>query len=162
MRGQLSAVIHHYGDASENRPRKERALRYLKLMDEDLALQEDARLLAIAGQTALHFAEDYGKAARYLRRSAELGYRPEDTLESAAEAHYRGGEYGLALTLYREAHAAGFRSPALCLNMANLEVRSGDKRRGAELLRECLERGGIDAGTDATIRQNLQFLSQEA
>ncbi len=158
-RGELPAIIHHYGDANDDKPRRERALRYLALMEEDLAQEEDARLLAIAGSSAMHFAGDYTKAARYLHRAADLGYERQITLESAAEAYYRGGNFGTALSLYKTVYDAGSRSPVLCLNLANLLVRSGDKTRGKQLLQECLDLGGIDPTTDGAIRGNIEFLS---
>ncbi len=158
-RCELPVIIHHYGDANEDKPRRERALRYLAIMEEELAEREDARLLAIAASSALHFAEDYPRAARYFRRAAELGYQRRESLEGAAEAHYRAGEPGPALDLYIQAYAMGPRSPALCLNMANLYVRTGDKGRGAELLRECLQLGGIDEQTNEVIRRNLEVLA---
>ena len=158
-RGHLDVLIHHYGDANPHRPRAERALKYLALMDAELAQGEDGRLYRIAGSTALHFAGDYPKAARYLRRAAELGYDAETSLEGAAEAHYRAGDYGPALSLYRQLYDGGRRNPAMCLNMANLCVRSGDRARALALLRECLALGGLDAATNAAIESNIRFLS---
>jgi hypothetical protein len=157
-RGRLPVCIHHYGDANDARPRSERALQYLRIMEEELAECEDARTLGIAGNAALVWAEDYQKAARYLHRAAELGYKPDECLEQEAEARYRAGEHGPALDLYRYVYSRGVRSPAMCLNMANLTVRSGDRARSAELLRECLALGGVDEATDRVIRENLARL----
>lgn len=159
-RGELPVVIHHYGDENEAKPRRDRALHYLRIMDEELAKAEDGRLFGLAGNTALNYSEDYAKAARYLRRAAELGYRKDESLEGAAEALYRGGEFGPALDLYLLVYDAGVRSSPLCLNMANLYVRSGDKAKGVQLLEECLTLGGIDAATDEIIRQNITLLTK--
>jgi len=158
-RGRLpGVVIHHYGEANPDRPRQQRQSAYLTIMEQELAQGEDARLLHHAGLTILHAVGDYPKAARYLRRAAELGYRPEESLDGAAEAHYRAGDFGPAHDLYAQLYASGRRSPALCLNFANLCVRAGRKGEGARLLQECLELGGIDSATDAVIRKNLDLL----
>ena len=87
-----------------------------------------------------------------------MGYDVDASLESAAEAHYRAGEFGPALGLYSRLYEGGWRTPALCLNMANLCVRSGDRNRAASLLRECLDLGGVDPETDRKIEGNIRFL----
>ena len=158
-RGRVEAVIHHYGESNAARPKKDRALRYLAMMEEEPGFLDDGRLLAMAGSTAMYFAQDYPRAKRYLRHAAELGYDPYRSLESAAEAAYRGGDFGEAQDIYRRLYTDGHRSASLCLNLANLAVRSGDKSRAADLLRECLSLGGMGPETDETIRRNLQFLS---
>lgn len=157
-RGELEVVIHHYGEANPGRPRKERALRYLAIMDEELAEREDGRLFAIAGSTAMYFAQDYAKAQRYLQRAAELGYDVAASREGVAEAAYRAGNIGPARDVYEQLYAAGQRSPALCLNLANLVVRAGERLRGSALLEECLRLGGIDEGTNELIRKNIEAL----
>ena len=159
-RGELKVVIHHYGEANPGRPRKERALRYLAIMDEELAARDDGRLFAIAGSTAMYFAQDYAKAQRYLQRAAELGYDVAASREGVAEAAYRAGNIGPARDAYEQLYATGQRSPALCLNLANLVVRAGDKGRGAALLKECLALGGLDEQTNIAIRKNIELLGQ--
>jgi glycosyltransferase involved in cell wall biosynthesis len=157
-RGKLDIPLHHYVDANPDRSRLDRASRYLVLMDRALSEQEDGRLFGIAGSTALYAAQDYTKAARYLRRAAELGYEPFRSLEGAAEAAYRGGNFGEAQDIYRRLYDDGLRTPSLCLNLANLAVRSGDKPRATMLLKECLSVGGMGPKTDETIRKNIEFL----
>ncbi|EAQ97312.1 glycosyltransferase family 2 protein [Congregibacter litoralis] len=157
-RGTLDAIIHHYGEANPERPKKDRALRYLSMMENEPYFKEDGRLLSMAGSAAMYFAEDYAKANRYLRRAAELGYEPSRSLEGAAEAAYRHGNYGEAQDLYRRLYDDGQRTTSLCLNLANLAVRSGDKPRAASLLEECLALGGMGPQTDETIRRNIEFL----
>ncbi|WOJ91865.1 glycosyltransferase [Congregibacter variabilis] len=157
-RGKLSVPIHHYVDANPGRSRLDRASRYLVLMDRALSEQEDGRLYGIGGSTALYAAQDYAKASTYFRRAAELGYEPLRCLEGAAEAAYRGGSFGEAQDIYRRLYDEGQRTPSLCLNLANLAVRSGDKPRAALLLKECLSLGGMGPQTDETIRRNIEFL----
>lgn len=157
-RGAVDAVIHHYGEANPERPKKDRALRYMAMMEDEPTFEGDGRLLAMAGSAAMYFAEDYAKANRYLRRAAELGYDPHRSLESAAEAAYRGGNFGEAQDIYRRLYDDGHRTPSLCLNLANLAVRSGDKPRAVLLLQECLSLGGMGPKTDETIRRNIEFL----
>lgn len=154
----LDVPIHHYVDANPARSRLDRAARYLVLMDRLLETREDGRIYGIAGASALYAVQDYAKANRYLRRAAELGYEPFRSLEGAAEAAYRAGNYGEAQDLYRRLYDDGQRTPSLCLNLANLAVRSGDKPRGASLLEECLALGGMGPQTDETIRRNIEFL----
>lgn len=160
-RGTLDVVIHHYGEANPGRPRRERALRYLKIMDEELAERDDGRLFAIAGSTAMYHAQDYAKAQRYLLRAAELGYEPAISLEGAAEAAYRAGDFGPARDIYERLYNDGKRAPSLCLNLANLVVRAGDAERGATLLEECLALGGIDEPTNEAIRRNIKLLRRK-
>lgn len=158
-RHTLDIPIHHYIDANPERSRLERASRYLILMDRLLEERPDGRIYGIAGSTALYAVKDYAKAGTYLRRAAELGYEPSRSLEGAAEAAYRAGNFGQAQDIYRRLYEDGHRKPTLCLNLANLAVRSGDKPRAAELLQECLSLGGLGPQTDETIRRNIEFLA---
>jgi glycosyltransferase involved in cell wall biosynthesis len=158
-RGTLDVPIHHFVEGNPERPRYERAARYLDLMDQELEKAPDGRLYGIAGSTAMYALKDYSKAHQYLRRAAEMGYEPQRSLEGAAEAAYRAGDVGPAQDLYRSLYAQGHRTPTLCLNLANLAVRSADKSRAVVLLQECLSLGGMGAETDATIRRNIEFLS---
>lgn len=159
-RHSLDVPIHHYIDANPDRSRLERASRYLVLMDRLLEEQPDnGRIFGIAGSTALYAAQDYAKAGAYLRRAAELGYEPSRSLEGAAEAAYRGGNFGQAQDIYRRLYNEGLATPSLCLNLANLAVRSGDKPRAVKLLQECLALGGMGPQTDETIRRNIEFLA---
>jgi len=128
-------------------------------MDRALEQKPDGRLFGIAGSSALYASKDYAKASIYLRRAAELGYEPARSLEGAAEAAYRMGSFGEAQDIYRHLYDDGHRTPSLCLNLANLAVRSGDKPLAVRLLDECLSLGGMGPQTDATIRQNIAFLS---
>ncbi len=157
-RGTLDIVIHHYGEANPDRPKATRALRYLSMMDEELSESDDGRLYAIAGSTAMNFANDYAKAYTYLLRAAELGYKPEISMEGAAEAAYRSGELGIARDLYFSLYQGGYRTASLCLNYANLTVKAGAKAEAAALLEECLELGGLDAETNEIIRRNIDYL----
>jgi len=159
-RGALDVVIHHYGDENPHRPRRERALRYLAIMDEILAERDDGRLFATAGSTAMYYAQDFAKASRYLQRAAELGYQPQASLEGAAEAAYRAGNIGEAQDLYRGLYRGGYRTPSLCLNLANLAVRTGDKPFARSLLEECLALGGLGPQTDEVIERNIRFLAE--
>lgn len=157
-RGTLDAVIHHYGEANPDRPKKERTLRYLAMMEEEPDFFDDPRLLTMAGSAAMYFAEDYSKAQRYYARSAELGFEPEKGLHAAAEAAYRGGNLAEAHSMYRALYDSGFRTPALCLNLANLTVRSGNKSIAVALLKESLELGGLGGEIDETVRKNISLL----
>jgi glycosyltransferase involved in cell wall biosynthesis len=158
-RATLEVPIHHYIDANPERSRLQRAARYLELMDRELAERPDGRLYGIAGGSALYAVQDYPKAKHYLRRAAELGYQVTRSLEGAAEAAYRAGEFGEAQDIYRGLYDGGHRTPSLCLNMANLSVRSGARERAVALLEECLALGGMGPETDQTIRRNIEYLS---
>lgn len=157
-RGTLDAVLHHYAEANPDRPRGERALRYLHMMEEELAERDDGRLFAIAGATALKFTDQFAKAERYLLRAVELGYDADRSLEGAAEAAYRAGKLGIARDRYQWLYRQGYRTPSVCLNLANLCVRSGDRAEGLRLLRECLALGGLGEDTNAVIQRNIRFL----
>jgi glycosyltransferase involved in cell wall biosynthesis len=157
-RGTLDAVLHHYAEANPDRPRAERALRYLAMMEEELAERDDGRLFAIAGATALKFTDRFDKAERYLLRAVELGYDADRSLEGAAEAAYRAGEPGVARDRYQWLYRQGYRTPSVCLNLANLCVRAGDRDQGVRLLRECLALGGLGEEIDAVIQRNIRFL----
>lgn len=159
-REYLPVAIHHYAESNLGRPRQERVLRYLEMMDEELAERDDGRLFAIAGSSAMYFANDYLKAERYLSRAAELGYEPAISLEGAGEAAYRAGDIGRAQDIYRSLYSKGHRTPSLCLNLANLAVRSSDKPRAISLLQECLDLGGMGEATDNTIRANIRVLAE--
>ena len=158
-RGELPVAIHHYSSANPNRPRSERLQKYMRLMEQEVAKADDGRLLAIAGSTALYQLQDYSKAESYLRRAAELGYNSAVSLEGAAEAAYRAGETARAMDLFRSLYEQGHKTPSLCLNLANLSVRSGNKLGAVALLEECLQLGGMGTETDAVIRKNIEALS---
>lgn len=157
-RGTLDIPLHHYSESNPHRPRNQRNLRYLEMMDEELARNPDGRLFGIAGSTAMYHAQDYDKARRYLLRAAELGYERQRSLEGAAEAAYRGGELGSAADLYRSLYDSGYRTPALCLNRANLAVRAGNRDEAVSLLKECLRFGSLGPEVSAVIEQNLKHL----
>lgn len=160
-RGTLPIALHHYAEANPQRSRAQRSLRYLQMMEEELAQHPDGRLFGIAGSTAMYHAQDYARAQRYLRRAAQLGYEPQRSLEGAAEAAYRGGDLGVAQDLYRSLYEGGYRTPALCLNRANLAVRSGATNEGIALLEECLALGGLGPQTNAVIERNLEHLRRQ-
>jgi len=157
-RGTLDAALHHYAEANPDRSRGERALRYLTMMEEELATRDDGRLFAIAGATVLKFTDQFAKAERYLMRAVELGYDADRSLEGAAEAAYRAGDMGVARDRYQWLHRQGYRTPSVCLNLANLCVRSGDRVEGVHLLKECLALGGLGAEIDAVIQRNIRVL----
>lgn len=157
--GELAVPLHHYVDANPQRPRLLRGRRYLAMMEAEIARGADGRLLAIAAGTALYAAGDCRKARDYFLRAAEAGYKPAESREGAAEAAYRGAEFGVAADLYQRLYDEGHRPPTLCLNLANLAVRRGDRKRALGLLRECLELGGISAAVDDLIRRNIRHLA---
>ncbi|MBM69409.1 MAG: hypothetical protein CME43_08025 [Haliea sp.] len=156
--GTLHIPIHHYIDANPARPRSARSLRYLALMERELATQPSGRLYSIAATSAMYHAADFSRARDYFVRAAEMGYRPGHSLEGAAEACYRAQDFGAASDLYQRAEATGHRTPAMCLNRANLAVKAGDHAGAARLLQECLDLGGLSAEINAVIRRNIESL----
>lgn len=154
----IDLPIHHYLHASSARPRAERVLTYLEMMERELAKKPDGRLYRIAGASALHFAKDYQKAYGYLIKAAEQGYRVNESLLTAAEACYFGGKYELALRVYEQVYATGHRPPTLCLNMASLAVRIGNAPRAIQLFEQCLEQGGLGPEKDAIVKRNMAAL----
>ncbi|GAB5415627.1 MAG: hypothetical protein Cons2KO_32300 [Congregibacter sp.] len=158
LRGSLDVPIHHYGDDNPERPRAERVRKYLALMESELAEREDGRLYHIAGASALRFPDCHQKSEKYFLKAAELGYEWSKSVEGAAEAAYRRGNFGPALDLYRKVYEAGYRTPSVCLNMANLLVKTGEKAKAADLLQECLDLGGLGVEIDPTIERNIDLL----
>ncbi|MCR9185117.1 MAG: glycosyltransferase [Halieaceae bacterium] len=156
--GTLDTPIHHYIDANPARPRSARSLRYLELMERELAAAPSGRLYSIAATSAMYHANDFARARDYFIRAAEMGYRPGHSLEGAAEACYRAQDFGAANDLYQRADAAGHRTPSMCLNRANLAVKAGDHQRAAALLQTCLDLGGLSAEINAVIQRNIEGL----
>lgn len=159
-RGSLEVPLHHYIDANPDRPRRARSRRYLAILEAEIARGvADGRLLAIAAASAMHDEQDYRKAGDFFLRAAAAGHEPDRNREGAAEAAYRGGEFGVAVDRYRQLYDEGIRTPTLCLNLANLTVRHGDRAFALELLRECLRLGGISPRVDSVIEQNIGHLA---
>ncbi|MEM1403581.1 MAG: glycosyltransferase family 2 protein [Pseudomonadota bacterium] len=158
-RAELHVPIHHYCYENPVRPRLDRAIRYMGMMEAELAKGDDARLLYIAGTTALYATKDYKKAEHYLRKSAKLGYQPEYSLEGAAEAAYRGGDLEIATNTYSQLYEGGYRSTGLCLNLANLSVKTGNRLKAIRLLEECLALGGLGPEVNKVIENNIAALS---
>ncbi|MDP4652025.1 MAG: glycosyltransferase family 2 protein [Haliea sp.] len=154
----LEIPIHHYIDANPARPRSARSLRYLALMERELASNPTGRLYSIAATSAMYHASDYHRARDYFVRAAELGYRPGHSLEGAAEASYRTQDFGHASDLYQRAAGLGHNSPSMCLNRANLAVKAGDHQGAAALLQKCLDLGGLGPDINAVILRNMESL----
>jgi glycosyltransferase involved in cell wall biosynthesis len=157
-RGELAVPLHHYCNANAARPRKARGERYQAMLERELAERADGRLYGIAAAGAMHATGNYRQARDYFLRAAELGYEPQRCLEGAAEACYRDGDFGAAGDLYQRLYRDGYRTPSLCLNLANLAVRRGDRAAGLGLLRECLSLGGLGPAINAVIERNIAHL----
>lgn len=156
----LELAIHHYMHGNPHRPRAQRVLRYLEMMDKELEHNPTGRLYGIAGASAMYTAVDYDKAINYLLRAAEYGYQPEKSLEAAGEASYLAGKHVQAKRIFEHVYGMGHRSASMCLNMANLAVRSGEIDRAVELLEEALSIGGLGEEKEQIVRNNIEVLSK--
>ncbi|KGE02701.1 tetratricopeptide repeat-containing glycosyltransferase family 2 protein [Pseudohaliea rubra] len=157
-RSELPVPLHHYCHANSERPRRARGERYQAMLERELAGDADGRLYGIAAAGAMHSKGDYRRAKDYFLRAAALGYEPQRCLEGAAEACYRDGDFGAAGDLYQRLYRDGYRTASLCLNLANLAVRRGDRSGALGLLRECLALGGLGPAVNDVIERNIKHL----
>lgn len=161
VKGTLDVTIHHYVDDNPDKRRAARQLSYLDYMEQELEANPDGRLHAIAGATYLRFKEDYRRAIQHLRRAVELNYERNRNLESIAEAHYRLGELQPAYDTYLSLYKDGYKTPALCLNLANLSVKSADFGFAVDLLQQSMALGNFEPGLRTTIRKNIEHLRKK-
>jgi len=159
--GTLDVTIHHYVDDNPDKKRKARQLSYLDFMERELEGDPDGRLHSIAGRTYLRFKEDYRRAIEHLHKAVEFNYNPNPNLESIAEAHYRLGEFHPAHEIYYRLYNDGYKTPALCLNLANLSVKKADFEFAVNLLQESLVLGNFEPNMQATIKKNIAFLREK-
>ena len=80
-----------------------------------------------------------------------------DTIFAQAALAYDAGDYGVAVELYSQLLAAGWRAPALYYNLGNAQYRVGDI--GAAVL--AYRRAQHLAPRDRTARRNLDFVLAE-
>jgi len=161
VQGKLDVTIHHYVDDNPDKNRVARQLSYLDYMERELEDHPDGRLHSITGVTYLRYKEDYRRAIQHLRKAVELGYNRSNNLESIAEAHYRLGELQPAYDTYLGLYKDGYKTPALCLNLANLSVKKADLRFAIDLLQQSLVLGNFEPGLQATIQKNIEYLRKK-
>lgn len=152
-------TIHHYAHGNPQRPRSERVSRYLKLLEDELAEQEDGRKFGIAAASCMALGDDYRKAADYYISAARLGYRVRESMEGAGIACYMGGNTDMAHLIFNDLYDQGFRSVSNCLNLANLEVRKSNVKRAAALLEEVLLMPELTADKRERVQHNLAALT---
>jgi glycosyltransferase involved in cell wall biosynthesis len=158
----LDVPIHHYMDDDPAKPKRERQLNYLRIIEQGLDAESDGRLYAAAGSIRLHYLEDFAGAIGHLQKAVELGHLPEQNRESIAEACYRMGDMQQAYRGYWALYRSGYRSFNLCNNLANLSAKAGKYAQAAQLLEHCLQFAGVDPQVRERLQHNLQFLQAKA
>lgn len=158
----LDIVLHHHIDADPTKPNRDRQLRYLEMMEEELRQRSDGSLHKTAASVCMYYKEDYHRAIEHYRAAIEQDYYKNECREGIAEAHYRLNELQEAYTRYLELFECGYRSFTLCNNLANLMARNGQYARAAQLLQMSLTLAELDGETSERIRHNIGFLQSKA
>jgi tetratricopeptide (TPR) repeat protein len=157
----LDIPIHHHMDDDPSKPKKDRQLNYLRIIEKELAQCPDGRLSAAAGGVCMYHAHDYHKAIEYFRQAADLGFRVDSNLENLAEAHYRLEQWDESGDIYARLLQSGYATFSSCNNLANLMVKKGNFSRAAELLRMALSLGEPDGDIAARLEQNIRYLESQ-
>lgn len=157
----LEIPIHHHMDDDPSKPKKDRQLNYLRIIEKDLAQHPDGRLSAAAGGVCLYHAHDYHKAIEYFEQAVELGFKVDGNLENLAEAHYRLEQWEESRDIYTRLLQSGYTTFSLCNNLANLMVKKGSFSRAAELLRMALSLGEPDDEIKTRLEHNIQYLESQ-
>jgi glycosyltransferase involved in cell wall biosynthesis len=158
---ELEVVLHHHMDDNPDKPRKDRQLNYLRMIEKALAKGANGRLAESAGAVHMYYTGDFPAAIRYFRQAVENGYHAERNTENLAEAHYRMGDFDQARTVYSQLYRGGYRSFALLTNLANLLVKAGDYRGALNLLEQALASPGIAEEAEARLRHNIAYLESK-
>jgi glycosyltransferase involved in cell wall biosynthesis len=154
----LEIPIHHHMEDNPDKPKVERQLNYLRMIQRALDKGPDGRLAASAGGVCMHFKQDYPQAIAYFRQAIDLGHEVDANRESLAEALYRGQQFAEARAIYEALHGEGHRSFSICLNLANLLVKEGNPMEAVKLLKEALALGVADQDVAAKLQHNVRFL----
>ncbi|MEH6634860.1 MAG: glycosyltransferase family 2 protein [Halioglobus sp.] len=157
----LDTPIHHHMDSDPTKPKRDRQINYLRLLERELEIHPDGRLYASAASVHMHHAQDYAKANLYFERAVELGYNVNQNRESQAEANYRLGQFDESSAIYRVLYNAGYITLSLCINLANLAVKGRDFTGAVELLKEALPLTEPGGDTAMRIRHNIKHLESQ-
>jgi len=155
---ELEVALHHRMDDNPEKPKKERQLNYLRMIEKALARGPDGRLAASAAGVHMYFTGDYAAAIRYFRQAIDAGYEVQRNTESLAEAYYRKGDLAEARATYGRLYRGGYRSFALLTNLANLLVRAGDYHEAVTLLEQALSGPGVTEEAESRLRGNIAYL----
>lgn len=154
----LDIPIHHHMDEDPAKPKRERQINYLRIIEQDLDGEEDGRLLSAAGSIRMHYLDDFQGAIAHLQRAVDLGYKAAENRESIAICRYRLGDldgaYGDFLALYE----SGYRTVDLCNNLANLAVKREQFAFAADLLEQALALGVTDPQVRMRLEHNIRYL----
>ncbi len=157
----LEVALHHHLDDNPGKPKKERQLNYLQMIEKALQKAPDGRLAESAGAIHMHFTGNFPAAIDYFELAVESGFEVDRNTENIAEAHYRAGNLGAARTLYSRLYDDGYRSFALLTNLANLLVRDGDHAGALALLAQALASPGLAHETESRLRHNMGYLERK-
>jgi tetratricopeptide (TPR) repeat protein len=159
--GQVDIPIHHHMDEDPSKRQVDRQLNYLRMIEQQLDGETDGRLWLAAGTLCLYYTGDLPKGIRYLERAAELGHKPDESREYAAEGYYRLGDLERAYALYRALYEGGHVTLNLCNNLANLAVKRGEHAFAADLLEQALARGVSDYQVRLRLEHNIRYLREQ-
>lgn len=150
--------IHHHMDEDPSKLQVDRQLNYLRMIEQELDGETDGRLWLAAGTLCLYYTDDVARGIQYLERAAELGHKPDEALEYAAEGYYRLGDFDRAYAAYRRLYEGGHVTLNLCNNLANLAVKRAENEFAADLLERALSLGVSDYQVRLRLEHNIRYL----
>lgn len=157
----VDIAIHHHGDSDPSKPQHDRQMRYLAMMEQELEVSENPRLLEHAAIVHLYRTQQYAKAVEYFERAIAEGSQVGLNSDLVAEAYYRMGDIEKAKERYLSLFESGYLSLNLCNNLANLHVRSGELSEAVNLLESALHFEDISPVSKGRIQQNLIHLQNQ-
>jgi len=132
--------IHHY---IEEKPLKERQLKYLDIAEKALKTRPTGRLHYTAGSVYFCFLKDYKKAKDNFLSAMQYNDDKIKTMEALAATHIELKEYEEAYQIYRQLLKAGYISPSMSLNLANLLVMHKHYKPALKYLKKAIELGHV-------------------
>ena len=157
----LEVPLHHHMDDDPGKPKKDRQMKYLRMIEKALLKQPDGRLAESAGAIHMHFTGDFSAAIDYFKMASDEGFEVERNTENMAEAHYRNGDLAAARVAYSRLYDGGYRSFSLLTNLANLLVRDDEYADALALLEQAVVSPGITHETISRLRQNMAYLEDK-
>lgn len=139
---QTLIPIHHYIDEKKNNSLEDRQLKYLKIAEKSLSeKKDDGRMYMTAASVYINFTKDYQKAFDYFKKSYELNYKKNESMEGMADSLIKLKKYNDAYELYKKLAKEKYFTPSLCNNIANILMMNKHYKPALKFLKLALQKG---------------------
>jgi glycosyltransferase involved in cell wall biosynthesis len=161
--GTLSALIHHYEDEDGSKPRRERQLNYMRIIETSIEAGQELPpgLYMAAGSARLNYLEDYSGAIAHFSKALELDENRTEARKCLALSLYLAGDHEEAFTSYQALYDEGYKDTTVCMNLANLSVKKGQFSLARTLLQEVVAKPELPATTREQLQSNIRYLAAQ-